>query len=212
MIKACIFDMDGTLLDSMKFWIDCGKNFVLKNNLIPEEGLSKKLFSLSLEDGNKYLHKNYFPNLTIQQIGEGVISEIADSYKYKIELKDGALEFLEELYQKKIPCALATATPRELFEPAFKRLNLEKYFSVILTCPELNTHKDVPLIYEKAAEILNTKPEETAIFEDALYAAITAKRAGFFTVGVFDECSSNDSEKIKKICDLYLKTLKDFKI
>ena len=178
MIKGCIFDMDGTLLDSMKFWIDCGKNFVLKNNLVPEEGLSKKLFCMSLNDGNAYLQKKYFPDSSAEEVGKGVAAEIADAYKYSVEPKSGARELLERLYTKKIKCALATATPRNLFEPAFERLGLTKYFSVILTCPELNTHKDVPLIYEKSAQLLGTHPGETAVFEDALFAATTAAHAG----------------------------------
>ena len=212
MIKGCIFDMDGTLLDSMKFWIDCGKNFVLKNNLVPEEGLSKKLFCMSLNDGNAYLQKKYFPDSSAEEVGKGVAAEIADAYKYSVEPKSGARELLERLYTKKIKCALATATPRNLFEPAFERLGLTKYFSVILTCPELNTHKDVPRIYEKSAQLLGTHPGETAVFEDALFAATTAARAGFYTVGVFDELSADDSFEMKKICNEYLKTPGDFVI
>ncbi|NLL06815.1 MAG: HAD family phosphatase [Clostridiaceae bacterium] len=210
MIKAAIFDLDGTLIDSMEYWRDCGEIFVRSQNIEPEKDLSQKLFRFSMKDGVDYLHKNYFQSWNTEDINNGIINVLADSYKTKIQLKKGALQILSYLKEKNIPCAIATATPRNLFEPAFIRLDLENYFNKVFTCPELNTNKAVPFIYKEAAKSLFVNENETVVFEDALIPIRTAKKAGFRTVGVFDKSSQNDTDKIKVFSDIYLESLEYF--
>ena len=185
-IRGAVFDLDGTLLDSMDFWKDCGKDFVRAHGIEPEEGLSEKLYRMSMAQGALYLKQTYFPSASEEEIGKGIEQVLQDDYAKHIQLKDGAQETLDFLSSRGIPCALATATPEQLFRPALTRLNIESYFCAVLTCPALNTSKEMPLIYQKAAELLKTAPEETVVFEDALIPIRTAYEAGFFTAGVYD--------------------------
>ena len=106
---------------------------------------------------------------------------------------------------------IATASPREWAEAALKRLNIDHYFSVILSCYDLNTSKSVPFIYDRAFDILGTDKETTYIFEDSVNCIRTAKAAGYRVIGVKDEMSAPDEEEIKKISDIYIKDFDDFR-
>ena len=98
---------------------------------------------------------------------------------------------------------VATSSDYPLIEGAFKRLNIFEYFTEILTCTLVGAGKDSPMIYEKAALLMGTKPEETCVFEDALHALMTAKKAGFYTVGVYDEASAGNQTELRENAELY---------
>ena len=207
MITVAIFDMDGTLLDSMGYWRNCGEIFVRSQGFEAERNLSDILFRYSMAEGVSYLQKNYFPDWDVRRVHDGIIGVLFDSYAKTIALKEGARDILEALCARKIPCALATATPRELFSPAFDRLSLSHYFKGVFTCPELNTNKSCPKIYDAAARFLGAHSENCLVFEDALVPIKTAKTAGFKTVGVFDKSSERESDVIRQFSDVYVNSL-----
>ena len=124
MKKGAIFDMDGTLLDSMGVWYNAGTLYLDKCGIKAEENLSEILFNLSMEESADYLKKNYLPALSHAQINAGVINVLAESYEKTIGQKNGATDFLKKLKQRGIKIAIATATDRRLFIPAFKRLGI----------------------------------------------------------------------------------------
>ena len=99
--------------------------------------------------------------------------------------------------------AVATSSDYPLIEAAFKRLGIFEYFTEILTCSQVGVGKEKPLIYEKAALAMDTAPENTCVVEDALHALLTAKKAGFFTIGVYDEASAGNQKELQKNADLY---------
>ena len=125
-------------------------------------------------------------------------------------MKPGAESFLKEMSQKKISMVIATSSEKSHIEAAFHRLNIDQYFSKIITCSEVGAGKSKPDIYLKAQEFLNFKPEEIYVFEDVLHAVQTAKKAGFKTVGIYDTSSEKDWETIKKTADIFLEDLHDF--
>lgn len=209
-ICAAIFDLDGTILDSMNVWRHCGSDFVRENGCEPENGLSEKLYTMSIAESAAYVKNRYFPARTAEEISEGIQKMLSDSYAHKIALKDGAKETLAFLASRHIPCALATATPEELFRPALTRLGIDGCFCAVLTCPRLGTSKKEPRIYLKAAELLYAAPEETLVFEDALIPIRTAHTAGFLTAGVYDASCGTDAAEIKKYSSFYFSSLAEF--
>lgn len=98
---------------------------------------------------------------------------------------------------------VATSGNRELTEAALARNGILDYFEQIYTCTETGAGKDEPLIYLKAAESMQAEPNETLVFEDALHAAETAKKAGFVVIGVYDEENRKNISKMKEVCDCY---------
>ena len=106
--------------------------------------------------------------------------------------------------------AVATSTDRVHVEAALKKNGLYDYFDAIFTCSEIGVGKIKPDIFERALEKLGTKKAATWVFEDALYALKTAKEADFRTVGIYDETSRKEQEKIKGIADIYLQNMVEF--
>ena len=210
MIKGAIFDIDGVLLDSMGIWDDLGARYLRSLDKIPEEGLNKILFSMSMEQGAEYLNEHYGLNKSVKETVEGIGRMLEDYYFYEVLLKPGAKEILEFLKSKSIKMAAATSSPRTHIEKALSRNGLLGYIEKIYTTSEVGVSKHSPDIYNLAADFLKTKREETLVFEDSLYALNTAKEAGFVTVGVFDEKGESNQAELENQADLYLKKLDDF--
>lgn len=210
MIKGAIFDIDGVLLDSMGIWDDLGARYLRSLGKIPEEGLNKILFSMSMEQGAEYLNEHYGLNKSVKETVDGIGRMLEDYYFYEVLLKPGAKEVLEFLKSKNIKMAAATSSPRTHIEKALSRNGLLGYIDKIYTTGEVGVSKHSPDIYNLAADYLKTKPEETLVFEDSFYALKTAKEAGYVTVGVYDEKGESDQEGLKNQADLYLKKLDDF--
>lgn len=210
MIKGAIFDIDGVLLDSMGIWDDLGARYLRSLDKIPEEGLNKILFSMSMEQGAEYLNEHYGLNKSVKETVDGIGKMLEDYYFYEVLLKPGAKEILEFLKSKSIKMAAATSSPRTHIEKALSRNGLLGYIDKIYTTSEVGVSKHSPDIYNLAADFLKTKSEETLVFEDSLYALKTAKEAGFVTVGVFDEKGESNQAELENQADLYLKKLDDF--
>ena len=210
MIKGAIFDVDGVLLDSMGIWDDLGARYLRSLDKIPEEGLNKILFSMSMEQGAEYLNEHYRLNKSVKETVDGIGKMLEDYYFYEVLLKPGAKEVLEFLKSKNIKMAAATSSPRTHIEKALSRNGLLGYIDKIYTTGEVGVSKHSPDIYNLAADFLKTKSEETLVFEDSLYALKTAKEAGYVAVGVYDEKGESNQAELENQADLYLKKLDDF--
>ncbi len=201
---AIIFDADGTLLDSMYIWQELGGRYLRSVDVIPERNLSKILYPMSLEQSCTYLQAHYVPEISLDEIRQGIVRMIQDFYIDEVELKDGVKKFLDSMRQKNIPMVIATAGDRTLLNAALERNNVANYFEAVFTCSELETTKHEPKIYLACAEFLGLAPEYIAVFEDSLFAIETAKAAGFITFGVEDESNAYEREKIIEVADYYV--------
>ena len=212
MIKGAIFDVDGTLLDSMEIWEDVAIRYLKSIGVEAELDLPEVMFTMSLPEGAAYVKEHYRLTQETDEIIKGVLDIIRNYYEETAPLKPGVTKILEELSGKRIPMTVATSNNKEEVEAAFKRLGIASYFSRIFTCEEVGAGKTRPDIYMKAAEYMGTRPEETVIFEDVLHAIRTAKKAGFLAVGLYDEASKADQEEIKKEADWYAKSMEGLDI
>ncbi len=212
MIKAAIFDADGTLLMSSQMWDNLGERFLLSKGVTPKPDLNERIRSLSFEQGAAFLQREYLADTTETEIISGIKSMIDSFYRYEVKAADGALELLSLLSTLGVSMCVATAGDAELAGAAFNRLFPKRFFTDILTCSEY-APKSTPEIYLAAAEKLRSKPSETIVFEDSLHAVLTAKKAGFVTAAVRDT-SEPEQEALKKTADYYNATLfgyvKDF--
>ncbi len=211
MIKGAIFDVDGTLLDSMEIWEDAGVRYLRRIGVEPEKNLSEILYPMTMTEGAEYVKERYRLTFALDEIVQGVLDTVRDFYFYEASVKPGAKKLLSWMKEKNIPMAAATASDREHIEAAFKRLGIDGYFGRIFTCSEVGAGKRHPLIYEKAAAYLKAEPGEILVFEDAFYALVTAKNAGFRTVGVYDRFSEDEQEALSRQADIYLRNLIDWK-
>lgn len=210
-LEAAIFDLDGTLLDSMPIWQGLGENYLLQKKVQPAPGLQDALKTMSLPQAAKHFQSAY----GLCEAEETIIGEIetliADLYRYEVPLKAGAAEYLQTLQEQNVKMCIATATERNLAESALERLGIREYFSTILTSSEVKAGKDNPLIYQRAVEHLGAPLTKTVIFEDALHAIETATAAGFRVVGVYDETAAQDRERIEALTEQYIYSFSDWK-
>ena len=204
MIKGAIFDVDGTILNSMGIWNDVGAIYLRKKNKIPKEGLGEILYSMSLTEGAKYMIDNYYLDNSVEEIIEGVLSIINDFYLHKVQTKNGVVNLLKFLRKNNIKMIVATSSDYNQIDKAFKRLKIRNFFIDILTCEKVGKSKSYPDIYLKFAEILGTKPEETLVFEDALFAIKTAEKANFKVVGVYDPAEMKNKNSIQSLVKYYI--------
>ena len=202
-MRAAVFDVDGTLLDSMSVWEDIGERYLADQKIAVRENLRDALRTMSLEQGAAWLRKEYQLKKSIPQIIEEVLKIVSDFYRFAVPLKSGVEETLEWLRARNVKMVVATSGNRELAEAALERNGIRDYFEQIYTCTEVGAGKDEPLIYLKAADFMQAEPKDTFVFEDALHAAETAKKAGFVVVGVYDQGNRENIFRMKEVCDCY---------
>lgn len=208
-IKGAIFDVDGTLLNSMVMWINVCVEFLEKRNILVEEDLAPKIAKMRMKEISEYYNEIYNIGVTEKAFLDEIHSMVEYHYKNDVEVKEGVKEYLDYLKDNNVRMCIATLTDEYLIKSALKRNNLEGYFLEIFTANKVGAGKDNPLIFEKAIELLDTDKEDTYIFEDSLFAIQTAKKAGFNVVGIYDEASSYNSEKVKEEADIYINSFKE---
>ena len=203
-LEAAIFDLDGTLLDSMPIWQGLGEKYLLQKKLQPAPGLQDALKTMSLTQAAQQFRAAYGLHETEATILTEIEMLIADLYRHEVPLKAGAAEYLQTLQEQNVKMCIATATERNLAESALERLGIREYFSTILTSSEVKAGKDNPLIYQRAVEQLGAPFVQTVVFEDALHAIETAAAAGFRVVGVHDMTAEQDRERIEALTEQYI--------
>ena len=156
-MKAAIFDVDGTLLDSMSVWEDIGERYLASQNITAEKNLRAALHTMSLEQGAVWMKEKYQLDKSISQIIEEVLKIVSDFYRFEAPLKPGVKKTLEWFKERNIQMTVATSGNRELTEAALARNGILDYFEQIYTCTETGAGKDEPLIYLKAAESMQNR-------------------------------------------------------
>ncbi len=210
--EAVIFDLDGTLIDSMGIWLQVDKEFLEKRN-IP---LPKDLFQ-DVDGGNSFTEiADYFKQKfslpeSIEEIMQEWTEMVADHYQNNVSLKKGASKFLHSLRMKKMQLAIGTSNSRYLTEIVLKANKVFQYFdSIIAGCDDIKG-KPFPDIYLRVAEELNVQPEKCLVFEDVLVGVQAAKNAGMTVCAIEDEHVLTERKLIKQISDFYIKDFRDVK-
>ena len=208
-ISGAIFDVDGTLLDSMSIWDTIGADYLRSIGYIPRENLNEIFKNMSLLQAAEYYRNEYGVTLRVEEIMSGVNAMLEQFYQYEAPLKPGAAELLARLRQNRVKLCIATATDRYLVEAALARCGVLSYFGEIFTCNGVGHGKDEPHIFEAALRFLGTERAETVVFDDALYAIRTAKEAGFPIAAVYDTHEKSQTEG-RALSDFYLENLSRF--
>ena len=189
-----IFDVDGTILDSMEVWNTLASRYIQSLDRIPEKNLDEIVSEMSLEQSAKYLKNRYRINKQEEVIISEVLNLISDFYKYEVKLMPGFKDFITHFDSMNV---IGTSCDEELVKSALKRLGVLDYFEDIMTCSKVNKGKDDPGFYLACADILKQKPDNIFVFEDADYCIDVARKVGFKVTKIKDwrdlneECINN---------------------
>lgn len=209
-LQSAIFDMDGTLLDSMHIWNDLGPNMLRSMGIEPAPDLADRVMVLTLREGAQLCKDEYGLSLSVDEIIQQIEDQVWDFYEHQVQAKPGVQKFLSLLKMEGVWMYVATNTDRHLAEAALRHAGINQYFRGILTCSEIGVGKnDSPEIYERAMTRLRSTKKDTVIFEDAVHAIRTAKRAGFRVCGVYDPSAEADQEEIRQISDYYIRSFEE---
>lgn len=211
-IKGAIFDLDGTIIDSMWVWdkIDC--DYLTKRNIPVPSDLKSAIEHLGFTEVAQYFKDRFHLNESIDEI-KGEWMEMAHKeYSSSIILKPGIKMFLNTLKKANIKLALATSNCHYLLEPVLKRHDLYDLFDSITLTDEAARGKEHPDVYLLACSRLGLSPDECVVFEDILPAMKGAKKAGMKVVGINDSYNDCSHDDVANIVDHYIDDYVNFKI
>ena len=206
-IRGAIFDLDGTLVDSMPYWDTLGSDYLISLGIVPEPDFDEKTRSMYLRESAEYIRKKYSVNKSCEEILCDINGLVEKYYSDEIKLKDGVLEMLDALDGvKKCVCTLNN---ENLAKAVLLHRGILDRFDFILSASDYNIGKNTPELFEIARKKLGTPKEYTYIFEDSDYAVSSAKAGGFTVVGVYDR--SSPREAVRELSDFYTADYSEWK-
>ena len=200
--RYAIFDMDGTLVDSMPYWRGLPLEFLKSKGItdMPEDA-AQKIRGMTLHESAHMFSELYDMPLTGEELNRDLQALMKHHYLHDIELKPGIRAYLDKLCDQGVVMCVVSATAHNLMEACLRRLDIFDYFAFIMSCETYNTSKREPGIFHLAATRLGATPAEIAVYEDAPHAVQTAKEAGYYLVGVYDTVQRDAWPAIREMAD-----------
>ena len=206
-IEGAIFDLDGTLVDSLGFWPyfweEAGKKYLGRAGFVPSQEIDFKARTATVAEVSVLAHETYGFGKSPEEFLNYIEETVTDWYITKVQAKEGVMEFLKTLEKKGIKMCIASASNKDKVELCSKKLGIDKYIPKILSCNDIGKNKSEPDIYYAAAEYLGMDIEKICVFEDSYIALQTAKKAGFQTVGIYD-VNNYGQDELKKAAQIYI--------
>lgn len=200
--KYCIFDMDGTIADSMGYWKQLEREFLSEKGIKEDvDETLKEIQHMTIPAAMEFFIDRFGFTGTVESLTEEFNGLMAEHYRNDIDCKPGAKEYLDKLHSRGVKMCIASATSTPLVKIALNRMGISDYFEFTLSCVEVGSSKDKPDVFLEAARRLGSTPEDTAVFEDSLVATVSAKSAGFYTVGIYDKYSVHNWPAICELAD-----------
>lgn len=197
--KCLIFDVDGTLLDSMPMWARLDIDYLEGMGYHPEPDFCTKVKMMTISDASVFIKDYFGVEKSPEQITQEIMDMAFSRYENDLILKPGAAELIIALKNMGYHIVVATANEYDMVKKCLERNNIMQYMDGLVTCTMVGCSKQRPDVYLKACEIAGTTVEESVIFEDSSFAINTAINAGFDVIGVYD---STEEEHWNEICEL----------
>jgi len=200
--KFAVFDMDGTLVDSMPYWRALPVEFLRGAGVTGDlTEILEKIRSMTVPESVELFRTAYDLPGTPEEIQRELNAVMEDHYRNDVPLKPGVKEALLSLKEKGVSMCVASATPNELVEVCLSRLGVRDLFSFVMSCEEVGAGKHQPDIFLAAADRLGASAGEVCVYEDAYFAVKTAVEAGFYTAAVYDPAAEAYWEEICRMAD-----------
>lgn len=209
MKRAAIFDLDGTLVDSMWVWDFLMIDFLKRYGLDAPPHVRKEVTHMSLVQSSIYVQQYFRLPMTAEEILEEWRQMVYTAYAEKIQLKKGAKAYLERLKEEGVKIGLATSCDSTLCEACLIKNRIKPYFDAITYADEVGIGKKSPDIYIECLKRLGCAPQDAVLFEDILTALRTGKSIGMKTVAVEDARAAAERDLLMKEADWYIRDFEE---
>ena len=177
--KGAIFDMDGTLMDSMWIWRDIDIEYLGRFGIALPEDLQAKIEGMSFAETAVYFREHFGITDSLEKIQSDWNDMAIDFYRHRIGMKRGARELLTQMKERGMKIGIATSNSVELTEECLAANGVADLFDTVRTSRDTPRGKPFPDIYLSVADEWGIAPEDLIVFEDIPNGAIAGKRAGF---------------------------------
>ena len=208
-IDGIIFDLDGTLVDSMWLWEQIDIDFLADRGIVYPEDFRDKIEGMSFTESAQYSIERFDLKENVEDLKEIWNKMAIDKYTNHVKYKPYAKEFLEYLSDKKIHMAIATSNSPELLSAVVSSLNIDKYITKMITSCEVDRGKPFPDVFLKAASDIGVAPEKSLVFEDIVAGIKAGKAAGMKVCAVYDVHSMYQDEEKRLLADYYIRDFKE---
>ncbi len=211
-MKGILFDLDGTLLDSMGVWVRLADDYLLSLGIDPPGDLRQYIKTMTLKEALGYFQERFGITDDVDKMLADTHAILATYYHTSVTVKPAAKEVLQALQANGNRMAVATATVDALSVPAIEHQGLQSYFEFVQTPANSGFTKNEVAFWEEAARRLGMPPEEIVVFEDALHGMETAKAAGMRVIAIADETALRDRDRIRALADVYMEGFSEFNL
>ncbi len=209
--KAVIFDMDGSLVDSMWVWKDIDIEYLGRFGLTIPDDLQKSIEGMSFTETAEYFKKRFALEISVEEIKNDWNIMAWEKYRTRVMLKPGARELLDYCKAKDIKLGIATSNSRQIVDMVLAERGVTDYFSCIMTSCEAKKGKPSPDIYLLTAKQLAVEPDQCLVFEDIVFGIQAGKAAGMQVCAVEDEYSVYQREEKRALADYYIQDFTDIR-
>lgn len=208
-VDAIIFDVDGTIADSMWMWKQIDIEYLGRFGIALPEDLQKNIEGMSFRETAIYFKSHFQIPSSIEKMMDDWNEMAAHKYRYEIPLKRGVLNFIKKCKEKEILLGIATSNSVELLTYLLEAHKLENAFEVIITGSDGLKGKPAPDMYLEAAKRLGVEPSKCLVFEDIIPGILAGKRAGMKVCAIDDEYSKDVLFEKKKEADYYIESFEE---
>lgn len=209
MKKVYLFDLDGTLVDSMPSWIQSATGYLDERGIAYSPNLIKDVVALGLLGVARYYKEQLKIEETVEEFMQTFKERTRVKYEREISAKSGVIETLKTLRARGEKLNVLTASPHVFLDPCLKRLGVYDLFDNVFSSDDFTAPKSEPALYGEVASRLGVRAQDCIMVDDSLAVHRAAKEAGVITVGVYDEYSANCEKELRALCHRYVHTLEE---
>lgn len=202
--SGVILDMDGTLVDSMGFWVTFDEDYARELGYEMNPEMAEEITAMGFRGTARWFIQEFNMDMTDDELVQLFIDRAVGFYRERAQEKPGASAYVRKLRERGVRIAVASSSSMTIVRAGLERIGVLDLVDVMVTTDDLNSTKSFPLVFEEAARQMGVPVGQCLTFEDITTAAESAKRAGTTTCGVFDANRQQDTESLKASTDFFI--------